>query len=55
MPSMSEKITSRHFAPGQHEADFEGLLEAVPGALVGVDRAGVIPVHQSRGAIAVRL
>ena len=42
MPSMSEKITSRHFAPGQHEADFESLLEAVPGALVGVDRAGVI-------------
>jgi hypothetical protein len=29
-------------APGEHEADFLGLLEAVPGALVGVDRAGVI-------------
>jgi PAS domain S-box-containing protein len=42
MLSMSEKTTSRPSGPGQHEADFEGLLEAVPGALVGVDRAGVI-------------
>ena len=42
MPSTSEELTSRLFAQGQHEADFVGLLEAVPDALVGVDRAGVI-------------
>jgi PAS domain S-box-containing protein len=42
MPSTSEKATSGHFASAQHEVDFGGLLEAVPGALVGVDRAGVI-------------
>ena len=45
MPSTSktsEEPTSRHVAPGQHEGDFVSLLEAVPGALVGVDRAGVI-------------
>lgn len=42
MPSTIGQPTSRHFAHGQHEADFVGLLEAVPDALVGVDRAGVI-------------
>jgi len=42
MRSTSEEPTSRLFAHGQHEADFVGLLEAVPDALVGVDRAGVI-------------
>jgi PAS domain S-box-containing protein len=42
MPSTSEKPTSRLFALGQHTADFESLLEAVPDALVGVDRDGVI-------------
>jgi PAS domain S-box-containing protein len=42
MPSTSEEPTSRHLTHGQHEADFVGLLEAVPDALVGVDRAGVI-------------
>jgi PAS domain S-box-containing protein len=42
MPSSSEKATSRHVASAPHEVDFGGLLEAVPGALVGVDRAGVI-------------
>jgi len=35
MPSTSEEPTSRHFTRGQHEADFVGLLEAVPDALVG--------------------
>ena len=42
MPSTSEEPTSKHFPHRQHEADWVGLLEAVPGALVGVDRAGVI-------------
>ena len=42
MPSTSEEFKFRQSAPGQHEADFVGLLEAVPGASVGVDRAGVI-------------
>jgi PAS domain S-box-containing protein len=42
MPSTSEKPTSGHSAPGQHNADMESLLEAVPDALVGVDRQGVI-------------
>ena len=42
MPSTSEKSMSGHSAPGQHNADMESLLEAVPDALVGVDRQGVI-------------
>jgi len=42
MRSTSDEPPSRLFAHGQHEADFVGLLEAVPNALVGVDRAGVI-------------
>jgi len=42
MPSTREEPTFRHFAHWQHEADWMGLLEAVPDALVGVDRAGVI-------------
>jgi len=42
MPSTSEEPTSRRLALGQHGGDFEGLLDAVPDALVGVDRAGVI-------------
>ncbi|HEY8619726.1 MAG TPA: PAS domain S-box protein [Dermatophilaceae bacterium] len=39
---MSDKPTVRGAALGQHAVSFEGLLEAVPDALVGVDRAGVI-------------
>jgi len=42
MPSTSEEPTFRQFPHGQHEADWVRLLEAVPGALVGVDRAGLI-------------
>lgn len=42
MRSTSDEPTSLLFAHGQHDADFVGLLEAVPDALVGVDRAGVI-------------
>ena len=42
MPSTSKEPTSRRLAPKQHERDFEGLLEAVPDALVAVDRSGVI-------------
>ena len=42
MPSASKKPTSRRLAPRQHERDFERLLEAVPDALVAVDRSGVI-------------
>jgi len=40
--STPEESTPRHFARWQHEADLASLLEAVPDALVGVDRAGVI-------------
>ena len=39
---MSDKPTVRGAALGQHAVSFEGLLEAVPDALVGVDQAGVI-------------
>ena len=42
MPPMSGKPTSAGAALGQHQADFEGLLEAAPDAMVGVDGAGVI-------------
>jgi PAS domain-containing protein len=42
MSPRGEEPESRHAAPGQHEADFVGLVEAVPDALVGVDRGGVI-------------
>ena len=42
MLSKSGKPTSRGTALGQHAANFEGLLEAAPDAMVGVDRAGVI-------------
>jgi len=42
MPSTSEEPTSRRLALGQHEGGFESLLEAVPDALVAVDRLGVI-------------
>ena len=42
MPSTSEELTSQQAAPKRYEGDIVGLLEAVPGALVGVDRAGVI-------------
>jgi PAS domain S-box-containing protein len=42
MSPRGEELESRHVAPGQHEADFVGLVEAVPDALVGVDRGGVI-------------
>jgi diguanylate cyclase (GGDEF)-like protein/PAS domain S-box-containing protein len=41
MLSKNGKSTPRVTSPVQ-AADFEGLLEAVPDALVGVDRAGVI-------------
>jgi diguanylate cyclase (GGDEF)-like protein/PAS domain S-box-containing protein len=39
---MSDKPTVGGAALGQHAVSFEGLLEAVPDALVGVDQAGVI-------------
>src|SRR5665647_3191584 len=42
MPSTSGEPTSRRLALGQHEGGFESLLEAVPDALVAVDRSGVI-------------
>lgn len=42
MPTTSEKSMSGIATPGQQGLDFESLLEAVPDALLGVDRAGVI-------------
>jgi diguanylate cyclase (GGDEF)-like protein/PAS domain S-box-containing protein len=42
MPSKRGGSTSRRAAPERHAADFDGLLEAMPDALVGVDRTGVI-------------
>jgi diguanylate cyclase (GGDEF)-like protein/PAS domain S-box-containing protein len=42
MPPITGKPTSGGAALGQHQADFEALLEAAPDAMVGVDRAGVI-------------
>src|SRR5665647_639563 len=39
---MSDKPTVRGAALGQHVVSFEGLLEAAPDAMVGVDQAGVI-------------
>ena len=39
---MGDKPTVGGAALGQHAVRFEGLLEAMPDALVGVDRAGVI-------------
>jgi hypothetical protein len=54
MPSKSGKHTSRGTSPGQPAANFEDLLEAVPDALVGVDRTGVIRFVNPDG-IVVRL
>ena len=42
MPPLSGKPTSAGAALGQHQADFEALLEAAPDAMVGVDRAGIV-------------
>lgn len=42
MPSTSEELTSRHVTTGQQAPGFASFFEAVPDALVGVDRAGVI-------------
>lgn len=42
MPSLREESTSGRLALAQSERDFEVLLEAVPDALVAVDRAGMI-------------
>src|SRR5450631_4143471 len=42
MPSTSGEFTSPHLAFGWGEGDFDDLLEAVPDALVGVNRAGEI-------------
>lgn len=42
MPSLREESTSGRLALAQPERDFEVLLEAVPDALVAVDRAGMI-------------
>ena len=42
MPSTSEELSSQHVTTGQQNPDFASLFEAVPDALVGVDRAGVI-------------
>jgi diguanylate cyclase (GGDEF)-like protein/PAS domain S-box-containing protein len=39
---MSDKPTVGGAALGKHVANFEGLLEAMPDALVGVDQGGVI-------------
>src|SRR5665647_1164952 len=39
---MSEKPTVRGTALGQHAVSFEGLLDAAPDAMVGVDQGGVI-------------
>jgi PAS domain S-box-containing protein len=39
---MSDKPTVRGAALGQHAVSFEGLLEAAPDAMAGVDQAGVI-------------
>src|SRR5680860_4193 len=39
---MSDKPTVGGAALGQHAVSFEGLLEAAPDAMVGVDQAGVI-------------
>jgi PAS domain-containing protein len=42
VPSTSGEPTSPRLALGRGEGDFDRLLDAVPDALVGVDRAGVI-------------
>lgn len=42
MPLTSEELSPLHITAGQHETDFVGFIEAVPDALVGVDRSGVI-------------
>ena len=42
MPSTTGEATSPRLALGRGEGDFDRLLDAVPDALVGVDRAGVI-------------
>jgi len=44
MPSLREESTSGRLALAQPERDFEVLLEAVPDALVAVDRAGHDPL-----------
>jgi PAS domain S-box-containing protein len=49
MPSTSEELTSRHVTTGQQAPDFASFFEAVPDALVGVDRAGVIRYINRRG------
>ena len=50
--SRSDETTEGGTVLGQLSADFEDLLEAMPDALVGVDRAGIIRfVNRQAGSL----